>query len=80
MKSIGGGPLSKYAESCDGGGFSEGEKIVPITEMRARVWAELIIMFAERLSQTDERYKYSSVVRNVSPDGAVKRDPLSSNE
>lgn len=35
-----GGPLSKYAESCDGGCLSEGERIVPITEMRARRWAE----------------------------------------
>lgn len=35
-----GGPLSKYAESCDGGGCTEGADIVPITENAARTWAE----------------------------------------
>ena len=35
-----GGPRSKYARSCDGHGWSDGKKIIPITEDEARSWVE----------------------------------------
>ena len=35
-----GGPASRYAHACPTGGWSEGEKITPLTWEDARKWAE----------------------------------------
>ena len=35
-----GGPASKYAEACGQNNWTGGEKIIPISEEAAKVWAE----------------------------------------
>lgn len=35
-----GGPLTRYAEDCRGGGSGSGVQIIPITESEAREWSE----------------------------------------
>ncbi len=35
-----GGPMSRFATSVDGGGWSGGEGIIPLTDEDALVWAE----------------------------------------
>ena len=35
-----GGPMSKYREEAYGGGWTNGETIVPLTEEEAKAWVE----------------------------------------
>jgi hypothetical protein len=35
-----GGPMTRYAEACDGGNWRGGEAITPLTPEAARQWAE----------------------------------------
>lgn len=35
-----GGPLTRYAEPAYGGGWTSGERIIPMSEAEARKWAE----------------------------------------
>lgn len=35
-----GGPSSKYAEHLVGGGYMDGEKIIPLSEIDAKAWGE----------------------------------------
>ncbi len=35
-----GGPMSRWATSCDGGGWNGGEGIIPMTDNDAMAWAE----------------------------------------
>jgi hypothetical protein len=35
-----GGPMTRYATTCDGGGWTGGEAITPLTPEAARQWAE----------------------------------------
>lgn len=35
-----GGPMTRYAEACDGGNWCGGEAITPLTPEAARQWAE----------------------------------------
>lgn len=35
-----GGPMTGYAEQCGGNGWCSGERIIPMTEEKAKEWAE----------------------------------------
>lgn len=59
-----GGPMSHYAKACDIGGWTGGEKIVPVSRFDAQEWAEKHLEVSE----------YESIFGEIAED--AEKEPL----